>query len=140
MDGSSLRDTHRDAETAVVVWVVTGSVGEYSDRSEWAARAFESEADAKAFVERMDALGRDWWTRFSENRWSEDAERDGATAAIKAEEPEWDNDYTGPAEYTAVPVPFVAAKATTPAETDSVGTETLQASQCTPSHKESLLP
>jgi hypothetical protein len=40
------------------IWVVTASVGEYSDRREWAVTAFTSEGVAKAYVEAADAFTR----------------------------------------------------------------------------------
>lgn len=114
--------THRDADKPVLVWAVTGFVGEYSDRSEWVAKVFADEADAKAYVEHLDALGRDWWDRWSACRYDDDDRMLADEAVIRAHEPRWCHDYTGPAAYTAEAVEFIA-KATTAASESAVGTK-----------------
>lgn len=42
------------------VWVVTGTVGEYSDRSWWVACVAPTEAEAKAAVDRLNAVAREY--------------------------------------------------------------------------------
>ena len=41
------------------VWVLFGVTGEYSDRSEWAVRAYTSQVDAEADCEAMNAIAKD---------------------------------------------------------------------------------
>jgi hypothetical protein len=47
-----------DAEK-VVVWVVEGATGEYSDHTEWPVRAFTDEQAANVFCERVSARARE---------------------------------------------------------------------------------
>lgn len=51
------------------IWIVMGSTGEYSDRTEWPVLAFTSEADARVHIAaldvRMQQMPQDW----KDNRW-----------------------------------------------------------------------
>lgn len=77
-----------------IIYIVTGSTGEYSDRTEWTVRAFENEADAKAFVEMADAWAREWFNRHQDARWTDEAENDRP-----AHDPDFRSDYTGTSYY-----------------------------------------
>lgn len=45
------------------VYICFASTGEYSDRYELALHGYKSEEDAKAFVERSDAMFRERWAK-----------------------------------------------------------------------------
>lgn len=80
----------------VRVWVVIGSTGEYSDRSEWLTRAFLTEEEAKDFVatlqKRRAQLGEPHpeWER-----------REDITEAMREVDPGYSEDYTGTRWYVA---------------------------------------
>lgn len=63
------------------VYVVGGTVGEWSDRSEWTVGVWVSEADAKAFVEKISALGR-VFEQIAQTRYDSD---EAEAAVIEAE-------------------------------------------------------
>lgn len=82
------------------IWIVGGTVGEWSDRSEWTVGAWESEADAKAFVEQISALGR-VFEQAANHRFDSDhseAAVERAKAACKALDAGW-SDYCGEAPH-----------------------------------------
>lgn len=93
-----------DMEAVENVWVVGGMVGEYSDRREWTVGVWRSEAGAKAFVEKMDALGRVF--ELAEiKRWEDDGDTAVELAGndCKALDPSWSS-YCGDAPiYTCWP-------------------------------------
>jgi hypothetical protein len=76
------RRAERDAGTAGTCWIVTGRTGEYSDRSEWVARVFDTEAAAIDYRERLLTLVRErraeWDGRASYE------ERDALTEELRA--------------------------------------------------------
>jgi hypothetical protein len=86
------------------VFIVGGAVGEYSDHKEWAVAAFQSEAEAEAFVALLDSKVQAWQkSPESMLAWS-----DSRTAALKRaipEDPEIQFDYYGP-NYFVYEVPF----------------------------------
>jgi hypothetical protein len=85
------------------IYIVTGSSGEYSDRDEWVVRAFEQEADAKAFVEMADAWARDWLNRHGHHAWSDAADRD-----MPAHDPKFHGDDNG-VRYSMSPCPMTVS-------------------------------
>lgn len=72
------------------IYVVTGSTGEYSDRSEWLVYAFHTEEAAQAYVdllgvERQKLPQRSW-------DWNDDQKIE---LAMRAFDPRFSEDYTG---------------------------------------------
>lgn len=49
------------------IWVVTGTYGEYSDRTEWVERAFASESEAQKFCDEISAAAREY--RIQHDAW-----------------------------------------------------------------------
>lgn len=68
------------------IWVIFGTTGEYSDRTEWMVRAFADEAKAKEFCNRLldTVRGSRQWSH--EKRWHFKSELDPDLTHI---------DYTG---------------------------------------------
>lgn len=73
------------------IWIVMGSTGEYSDRTEWTVDAWRSEKEAQDRVtfleEKMQELG------LTVATYSDDQE--AAIKVMRAHEPQFDLDYTG---------------------------------------------
>lgn len=90
------------------VYVVGGTVGEWSDRSEWTVGVWVCETDAKAFVEKIGALGRVFEQAIqkrNDDDWSDESEAAVVTAEAecRAVDPGW-SDYCGDApRYTVWP-------------------------------------
>lgn len=88
------------------IWLVGGSSGEYSDRREWIVAAYVEESQAKAWVERMAALGREAAPVIEAADSSDEA--DEAFSALKAKmceiDPSWSTYSDDPPNYTAWPV------------------------------------
>jgi hypothetical protein len=76
------------------IYVVMGSTGEFSDRTEWPLRAYRSEAAAQAEVERMhhEINVRIGGRSRHDLRWEE---RDGIEKEMKQLDPQFEMDYTG---------------------------------------------
>lgn len=51
------------------IYIVHGTTGEWSDRGEWAVRAFTDEAKAKDFVERCDKIAAAWFVKNEQRYW-----------------------------------------------------------------------
>lgn len=87
------------------VWIVMGSTGEYSDRTEWPVVAFTSEDAAKARIEalgvRMQGMPKEW----HEDRWEHE---DAMKAHMTALDPGFATDYTG-TRYFIYDVPIASA-------------------------------
>ena len=99
------------------VWVVSGEVGEYSDRSWWVVRAFATKADADAFVAQLDAVIDAAWFPKNErgerrarfDRYDDESEVTRAMLApIKALDPNFASYCDGPTTYYATELPMGA--------------------------------
>lgn len=76
------------------IYVVTGSTGEYSDRTEWPVRAFRTQAQAEELVERASARARELFQeRESKGGWGYDY------SGKNAYDPRMQMDYTGTTYY-----------------------------------------
>lgn len=73
-----------------VIYVVSGSTGEYSDRTEWLTRAFETEINARVYVETL-TLERQ---KLGERGYDWEHQR-AVEAAMRALDPGFQEDYTG---------------------------------------------
>jgi hypothetical protein len=117
--GSSLRDTHR-----ATVWVVLGSSGQWSDWTQWVVAVYADEQDAKDHVgsvtERVRLALADMPEIDFDNYEETKGPHEAWVERLKEIDPRAD-EYDQP-HYTACEVPFIA-KATTAAETVSVGME-----------------
>jgi hypothetical protein len=74
------------------IYVVLGSTGEHSDRSEWLVKAFHSQAEAESYVtflttKRQEVAAPKW-----ELEWDE---RASVEAKMRAFDPNYAEDYTG---------------------------------------------
>jgi hypothetical protein len=74
------------------IYVVQGSTGEYSDRTEWLVRAYHTEAEARAEVEFLTAARRALNPHDPDDTW---AHMDRIEAAMQAFDPRYQEDYTG---------------------------------------------
>lgn len=85
------------------VWIVQGTTGEYSDRSEWTVYAFHSEAEARAYVELLGVerqkLGDRPWD-YAEGRTFDEG--------MRAFDPGFEEDYTGTRWFVSE-VPFFSS-------------------------------
>jgi len=79
----------RVSETPTI-YIVQGTTGEYSDRTEWLVRAFTREQDAKDEVGRLTHL---WMGLRCEETWSEEGA--AAEAEMRKHDPGFCVDYTG---------------------------------------------
>lgn len=70
------------------LFVVIGTTGEYSDRSEWLVRAFKREADARTYVEAL----QDRRKQLPQRDWENDL---AIEAAMREFDPQYSEDYTG---------------------------------------------
>ncbi len=73
------------------VYIVYGSSGEYSDRTEWAVAVVETEDDAKAYVAALDEQYKQIPQEMHEARWCHEDEM----KAIMTLDPCFESDYTG---------------------------------------------
>jgi len=86
------------------VWVLFGTTGEYSDRSEWVVRGYLNEADAEADCAALNAIakdiggGRDWASL-----------HEAVAERLTPHDASADMDYTG-TEYSVSEVPIVASR------------------------------
>ena len=78
------------------VWIVMGSTGEYSDRTEWPVVAFTSEEAAKARIAALDVKMQQVPQEWRENRW---ANEDKIKAHMATLDPGFSMEYTS-MEYT----------------------------------------
>ena len=99
------------------VWVVSGEVGEYSDRSWWVVRAFATKADAYAFLAQINALIDGLYEapgKYGErvaksfHPYDREPEAVAAFAPIRALDPEFADSYTGPVKYHVNELPMGA--------------------------------
>ena len=78
------------------IWMVGGTTGEYSDRTEWVVDAWRSKAEAKARVlfltTKMQELGISTLERYR-TPWER------AVDEMKKTDPDFSNDYTGTSYY-----------------------------------------
>lgn len=92
------------------VFIVYGSTGEYSDRSEWAAAVVETEDDAKAYVTALEQQYQRIPRKLHENRYR----HEDKMKAIMTLDPEFSADYTGTSYFYGraqfVPSSAIAAK------------------------------
>lgn len=75
----------------VVVFLVTGSTGEYSDRGEWPVYVFGTEPEARAYVEFLTVKRQELGVGYEDEY---DA-REAAEKAMQAFDPRYSEDYTG---------------------------------------------
>lgn len=73
------------------IFVVIGSTGEYSDRSEWCVAAVETEDAAKRYVAALDVQYQSIPQHMRDDRWDHEDE----IKAIMTLDPEFSMDYTG---------------------------------------------
>ena len=80
-----------------VLWLVTGTTGEYSDRSEWPVAAFDAEDDAKSFVNFLDEKQRELSAALGMTSpgYQEWDKRQSREEAMRAFDPNYSTDYTG---------------------------------------------
>ena len=80
------------------IWVVLGTTGEYSERSEWVVDAWRSEAEAQDRVEflksRMHELGIGAYDRYG-------TKYEAACVEMRKEDACFSNDYTGTEWYVS---------------------------------------
>jgi hypothetical protein len=80
------------------IYVVIGSTGEYSDRSEWPVRAYRNEAAAQAEVLRLGEAASAFYAKWEPNGYG--PERHKAEDAHRATfDPSFRCDYTGTSYY-----------------------------------------
>lgn len=73
------------------VFIIYGTTGEYSDRSEWAVAVVESESDAKTFVTALKQQYQQIPQSMHDDRW----ENEDRMKAIMTLDPYFSTDYTG---------------------------------------------
>lgn len=73
------------------LWIVYGSCGEYSDRTEWAVAIVDCEDDAKLMVTMLQQQYLNIPQEMRENRWDHEDEM----KAIMSLDPSFQCDYTG---------------------------------------------
>lgn len=74
------------------VWIVMGSTGEYSDRTEWPVIAFTSEAAAKGRIADLDTRMQQMPQEWREDRWDHE---DEIKAHMSQLDPGFQTRYTG---------------------------------------------
>lgn len=107
---SEQADKAQSVGAAWTVWLVHGTVGEWSDRSEWTVAAYESEADAKAFVEMISAKGREA-EPLLRDRWDNEEALDVLESEMRALDPSWSTYSSDPPAYTAYEIEVRPAQA-----------------------------
>lgn len=101
--GMSAENTEAGAVGPMTLFVVVGTCGEYSDRREWLARAFCEEKTAQTFADRLKHDGTAIYAKKAAvGRYTSEADEIEKTAL----DPKYDDDYTGPPDYTVAPVPL----------------------------------
>lgn len=78
------------------IWIVSGSSGEYSDRTDWTVEAWTTEEAAKARVAALDALLLQHGFKHGRGDYETQKERE---KALLATDPQFQCDYTG-TDYT----------------------------------------
>lgn len=93
------------------IWIVMGSTGEYSDRTEWPVIAFTTEEAAKAHIAALDVKMQDIPQDWREERWLND---DNIKAHMAPLDPAFAMDYTGTSyffyEVPVAPTPMSASQ------------------------------
>lgn len=84
------------------IFVVMGTTGEYSDRSEWPVAAVETEDEAKQYIAALERQYQNIPPSMKQDRWKN---RDKVKALMTLD-PSFDEDYTG-TSYFMCEVPFV---------------------------------
>jgi len=79
------------------IFLVVGTCGEYSDRSEWHVCWFPTKEQAKSYAQKC----RDADTKLGPNRYDSNTV---AASMIRRLDPSWSTDYTG-TQYSVVEVP-----------------------------------
>lgn len=77
----------------MLIQVVMGSTGEYSDRSEWIAKAFRTKSEAEEYIRLLEETYRQFSGNYGYTRGDEEAVRLERT--IQALDPHFHEDYTG---------------------------------------------
>lgn len=90
------------------IWIVMGSTGEYSDRTEWPVVAFTTESAAKARIAALDVKMQEIPQHWRENRWEHEDEIKAHMASL---DPGFRMDYTG-TRYFVYEVPVEPAAMT----------------------------
>lgn len=75
------------------IFLIEGHTGEYSDKSQWAVRAFTRRDDAKKFIERLEAKMKTLGFDSKESRWSE--AHQAKITEMRKLDLNFDYDYTG---------------------------------------------
>ena len=90
------------------IWIVEGSTGEYSDRTEWAVCAYKSEGNAQAKVLELEALISSFTGRKQDgpDEWLDRDKRAECMREHPHGDPHYQEDYTGTA-YTCYPVELI---------------------------------
>jgi hypothetical protein len=91
---------------AKTLYVVMGTTGEYSDRSEWPVAAVEGEESAKQYVRALERQYQSIPPSLKEDRWKNREK----VKALMTLDPQFDEDYTG-TQWFFSEVPFVDAAA-----------------------------
>lgn len=79
------------------IWIVHGTTGEYSDRTEWVVDAWPTEAEAQAKVTELVRLLHE--SGIERMRYG--PEREQAIAAMRVHDPDFGIDYTGTSWYVS---------------------------------------
>lgn len=86
------------------LWLVQAQCGEYSDRREWPVAAYADEAAAQTHVQLATEHAKALWSRWGEERYDDEAAQ---AFKLNPFDPQFQGDYTGPAEYSLVEVPLL---------------------------------
>lgn len=87
------------------IWVLFGTTGEYSDRSEWVVRGYTSQEDAEADCAALNAIAKD--IRANSNRYSDRS--DAVAERLTPHDANASMDYTG-TDYSVSEVPVVSQR------------------------------
>lgn len=81
------------------IWIIWGTVGEYSDRSEWPLCAYTTEEAAQDACDELGSLSRDACMRLEQSDWDYEKE-DAIYAEMRAIDPQWNTYSNEPPLYT----------------------------------------
>lgn len=74
-----------------LIFVVCGTTGEWSDRTEWLTRAFSSEKEAKTYISTLESTYRS----FPPGPWYNRENHEELEKAMEVLDPRFQEDYTG---------------------------------------------